>query len=289
MDTKSFFAISKVTRVIAVITAVFLVLGTARFFTVAAQTATAAASTPQPSAPNHAQQLNDLRNTYHGQLTQYRDDERNYTIAREQYAQLQTLASLEEAVKGTRKVMISRATLLETYYQMLLLSMDSATGVEVPLKNDQLQLLDSVYKGIKAHRANVEKASDRTSIDAMELEFAELARPIQLTAYRTLMMIAYGRAQSLYDNTLVVSRDFASQIDEEEKNPLVLAEKWRGFEEIGRTLRETDAQLKELEGTLKGDDKSFTESTYNRFTENLQEVYGSLSRTITYLDEIIKK
>jgi hypothetical protein len=256
-----------------------------------AQTATPSATKPPvvtPTTGASTQQLDSLRTTYRTQLAAYRNDERAYTIAKEQYAQLQTLASLEEAVKATQKVMIARAALLETYFQMLKITLQNTPGIEVPMKNDHLEAIDFILDELHKHRLAVEKATDRTSVDAMQVEFTEIDDMVKQTAYRTLMMVSYGRAQTLYDKTLAVSRDFADQIDREEKNPLVLAEKRRGFAEIGRNLTDIKTDFAELTDTLNRDPKAFTESSYGNFVEDLQGIFSGLSRSITYLEEIIK-
>lgn len=251
----------------------------------------AVTSSPQPSAspaPSLKEQMAALRQTYRGQLATYRTDEKQYQIAKEQYLQLQTLASLEEALKATRKAMISRSDLLETYFTMLKVTLIETKGIDLATKTSQIEKIDNTIGELKQHRLQVEKALDRTQILAVQASFSKLLPQIEESTYKTLMLITYGNAQSMYDKTLAVTRELADEMDKTEKNPLVLAEKRRGFEEIGRTLSQVDQQLKDINTRINEDRDHYTENDFNAVVDSLEEVFSGLSRSVSYLGEVIK-
>src|SRR5260221_1194929 len=77
----------------------------------AQQTATASTKIQLSAAPTSASpapDLQSLRDKYSVQIDTYKTEYHNYTIARDQYFQLQTLVSLEDAVKATKQVLLSR-------------------------------------------------------------------------------------------------------------------------------------------------------------------------------------
>ena len=78
--------------------------------------------------PELDDQIADVRATYRSQLEQYRTAERKYVLAKEQYLKLNTLVSLEDAVKATREAMLARDQVLTSYLTLLRLLLIDATG-----------------------------------------------------------------------------------------------------------------------------------------------------------------
>lgn len=237
---------------------------------------------------NPEQEMNQLRTTYRSQLETYRAAERQYTISKEQYAQLQTLGSLEEAVQSTKKAMEARLDLFETYFQMLKITLLSTTGIDVQTKTAQVEAIDAAIVEIKQHRLAVERAQDRPQLLGVQQQFIVLTPQIEEAAYKTLMVISYGRVQAMLDKTTAVSKELADYVDTNEKNALKIAEKRRGFEEIGRTLTLVNQELTNTNRAMNQPKERYSASDYSYVVSLLEKAYGGLSRTITYLEEILK-
>jgi hypothetical protein len=256
---------------------------------VTAQTASVAASPKSTTSPS-LNSIQTLRDKYRSQLAAYRNDERNYDIAKEQYNQLGTLASLEEAVRSTRQVMLSRVIILRTYFDILKVQLINTKGVDLNMKNAQVQKLDASLQNLQKHQAKVEKATDRDSLLVVETEFGDFEEDLQLTSYLTSNMIAYGNLQSVYDKTRVVTNEIIDQAQKSETNALILAEKKRGFTEINRTLDGVGESLKSVKIILEKTQKDL--KTGNNLSESdsqFNTIYSGIAQSLSFLDEVLKK
>jgi hypothetical protein len=234
------------------------------------------------------QQLQTLRETYRNKLSEYRNNERDFTIAKEQFIKLQTLNSLEDAVRSTQKVMISRAEVLETYFGMVKLSLTNTQGLDQKVKGEQLVKIDLLLDTLKLHRVQVESSLDRKKIGQMVIKFAEIQPDIERITYESLSLIAFGEMQGVYNDTVGVKNEVKAYVDKNETNALRLAEKKRGIDEITTNLVTVKAQLDKINGQISETRTQKTQSFYSQVTEDLSAVYGGLSRAQSYLTEVMK-
>ena len=59
-----------------------------------------------------------LKEVYRGQLSEYRDADKEFVIAKDQYHQLGTLASINDATEAARKVFALRDQVLISYFEL---------------------------------------------------------------------------------------------------------------------------------------------------------------------------
>jgi hypothetical protein len=258
-----------------------------------AQVATSeAASSVSPAAaevvstPDHQSQIAQLQTSYAKYLSAYRDNERLFLIAQQQFFQLGTLASLEQAVQATKGVMLSRMDVLQSYLSFLELHLIDSKGIEVGLKNANVAELMNLLSQLKIQHAQVQAADDRLKIAKAAADFQILAPQLQQQAELTKSLIMYGRLQAVYDKTLAVKGEIAEQIKVKETNPLVLAEKQRGIQEVERNLDTVKAQLDKVRSQLSNKDSgSFGFQAAN---SDLDAIYGGLSRSLSYFEELVR-
>lgn len=239
------------------------------------------------SEAEYSKQLNALQVTYRNQLTTYRSDEKAYQVAKEQYYKIQTLASLEEAVRKTRQVMLTRLDVLETYFTISKLMMQNQKGLDTAVKNDALQQIDIMIDDLKTHRKNVESSSDRTLLLTTAGQFVTLGNRIKTLSNRIASLIGYGRLQTVDDKMIAIKQELQQQTEQEEKDPLLLAQKKRGLEEVQRNLDEVNTTILKVRNTL-----SLSKSNQNISTsavsKDLSTIFAGLSRSISYLEELVK-
>lgn len=245
---------------------------------------------PSPSPENR--ELTNLREKYRTDLSIYRTDERDYQVAKEQYNKLQTLASLEVAVQSTRKVLISRVSVLQDYLAILKLMLSETSGIDVGEKTQLLQELDTAQARLKVHQQLVEQAIDRNLILNAVKDFNTISQDLTTVSYKSLSYLSYGRLQTVYDKTLVVRNEVAAQLEEREKNGLALGEKRRALDEIDRNLAATKDSLIGIHAgflPVQGRPKpNFTSDTFGQTVTALSQVYADLLRNLTFLREVIK-
>lgn len=257
-----------------------------------ASTLPSASPTNLPSPSPENRELTNLREKYRTDLSIYRTDERDYQVAKEQYNKLQTLASLEVAVQATRKVLISRTTVLQDYLGILKLMLNETSGIDVGEKTQLLQELDAAQARLKVHQQLVEQAIDRNLILNSVKDFNTISQDLTTVSYKSLSYLSYGRLQTVYDKTLVVRNEVAAQLEEREKNGLALGEKRRALDEIDRNLAATRDTLNKIHTgfvPVQGmQQPRFTSESFGQTVATLSQVYADLLRNLTFLREVIK-
>lgn len=256
------------------------------------ETSASPTSNTVPSPSPESNELANLRAKYRSELSIYRTDERDFQIAREQYVKLQTLAALETSVKATRKVMLSRTAVLQTYLQILRNMVSNTSGIEITEKTKLLQEIDTATERLKLHQKLVEQAIDRNTILNSVTDFNIFYEDVLNVAYKSLSYIAYGRLQTVYDKTVTVKGEVLSYIEEQEKNGLKLGEKRRGLEETDRSLAATRTRLDTVRTSFQprnsGQENQFDDNGYGRTVQELGVIYGDLYRNLSFLREVIK-
>lgn len=242
-------------------------------------------------SPENAQ-LPLLREQYKTELSIYRTDEREFTIAKEQYNQVKTLAALEVTVQATRKVMLSRITVLQTYVQILKMMVEETSGIDVADKTALLQQLDDTLSRCKTHQELVEQAADRQHIASAVTDFQSFSNQITNTTYKSLSYISYGRLQSVYDKMVAVKSEVESDLEQREQNGLKLGEKRRAMDEINQNLDNTRDQLQAVRQSFQPDRLgraiNFDSGTYGNTVSSLNQIYADLFKNLTFLREVSK-
>jgi hypothetical protein len=235
--------------------------------------------------PSVEAELEALRITYRSQLEAYRDQERQHSIAKEQYAQLKTLASLEAAVVTTRQVLITRAEVLDTYLTILRLTLQAQPGIDVSRKERLLIELDSLRQSLGQHKAQVEQVNERIALAQVAQEFTPLGASIETKSYHVQSVIALGRLQTVFDKSLSLSSRMKEQ-SLSETSTIQQSRRERAFSETERTADSIRQQLiaNELEVQK---EEGYSRSQYTRFSGNLGSVYANVSQFVSYLEEIL--
>jgi hypothetical protein len=251
---------------------------------VTAQAFAQVSATPSAQLANNATQLAALRDQYRTQLDIYRVNERNFAIARDQYTQLQTLTSLEDAVKATQKVLLTRDEVLITYMKMLRLTFGETTGIQLQLKNDQLKSIDAVIVALEKNKDLASRAVSRDQISLTVADFTLLKPTLQQVSSRTLLITSYGKVQALFDKTVAARNEIKTHILEEQTDALKLSEKQRAFDQIDQTVKGVDQSLK---STLAVFAPTTSSQQSTESDELLNQAYAGISRTLSYLQEVL--
>jgi hypothetical protein len=242
-----------------------------------------------PSPEN--KELSTLREKYKTDLSIYRTDEREFQLAKEQFNKLQTLASLEVSVKATRKVMISRAIVLQDYIQMLNLVVRDTAGIDVKEKEKLLAQLTDLNLRLKAHQQLAEQAIDRTSVQKVAGDFAVISPSITSMSYKAMSYISYGRLQTVYDKMISVRDEVTTQLSAQESNGLKLGEKRRALDEINRNLQSTNDRLQKVHSMFLPNSFSaepkFEQGMFSQTVQSLTSIYAELYRNLSFLREVI--
>ncbi len=239
------------------------------------------------AALEYRQELDRLRNLYRLQIEAYRQSEREYIIAKDQYKNLQTLRLLEDAVAASQRVMADRNKVLITYLEITMVTLKSTEGVNLEFKNEAVASLEEQIEVLRTHGENIQKSQDREAVAAMVEEFDSIKPGIINSAYQGTSLVSIGRLQTVYDKAQIILADIQTTQKEEEVSELRKAALDRAYAETERKLDEVKELLQVINENY-GKQENFSSASYSNLSSRLEPVYTGLSQTVAYLDELLE-
>lgn len=233
---------------------------------------------------NTTSTLNTLKETYRGQLAEYRTAERTYQIAAQQYRELNTLVSLEAVLQAMKKAMILRDQVLITYLTILQTQLGQATGINLDQKTSLNDNLTNTNQLVSDHLQSTQGAETKEQIVAAASEFEVVGKQTETTSYLAQTILAIGRLQTVYDKATVLTDDLdknlvATTVD------IKQAERQRAIAEVKATLSNAK---QEIEYLLSNQSQISTRATLQSALRNLNVIYQDLIRSLDYLDELLR-
>lgn len=228
------------------------------------------------------EEIRKARQDYSQNLEEYRNQERFYTIAYDQYTSLKTLTSLEDLVIKTKAVALSRDQVLIKYLELLSLNLYASEGVELSVKNQYLQLLEENIAGLKKHSQALAAKNSQSEVQASLDDFKSFTN-LNKISEQILALLAISRLQRIYDLALPLKKDIDQFLGVAESS--ALSALLRASEETDETLAQAHNNLNLL--WEKSKKANSLESIYRNLTKELNPVYINLSQSLTYLEELI--
>ncbi len=234
-------------------------------------------------------EISNVRVIYRGQLETYRAQEKTFSIAQDQYRKLQTLDSIEQAVRSTRQALLSRDQVLFTYLTLLKLRLIDSEGVEISYKKTILERIDELLTQLEQHHTKVLKEFDRQRINTLSDDFLPVGADIKTTTSHALSALNLGKLQSVYDRSVLLFDEIQAEVSNMD-GALTVSEKQRSITETQRTFDTTSTNLKKITGKVgqRLADKSeiYAESD---LLGDLNETYSLLSKTLNFFSELLKR
>ncbi len=237
-----------------------------------------------------AQQIEISRNDYVQKLNDYRAKESQFFVATEQYKQIQTLASLENAVKASKDVQLARIDTLTAYFQALRETMLALKGAELTKKSIQVNRLQDVLVELGIMRVQIDKGQDRIALDKTSLQYESRNLAYVATAYSALSLIKVSNIQSATDQLGLLTAQVFDQLQTSSPSASVLSEKQRGYDELSRTITDIKTVLFGVMKRLEDLDQqnSFNLSTYSQIVDTLGQSFSKLRLAQSFLKEFAK-
>ncbi len=246
------------------------------------------AVSPSPAVSDQKLKIRQLKELFRDQLEQYQLSDREYQLYKQQYKQLQTLASLEKAVVKAKEAMIKRNAVLLTYFDLLFAQLQVAPGVLPQKKTELEQSITTIVDKLRQNQANLDNISKKEDI-AVQADYFDALKPeIYMNAFAARAYIQIGAYQDLQDRskslTAEVKADHASQSASAYKQ----STRERAY---GETDRQTAAVDQLLTGTYAKMAKaeSINENWYKNLQEQLialqsglEKLYGFILELTTY-------
>lgn len=230
-------------------------------------------------------EIERLKVSYRGLIEEYRAKEKQYQVAKIDFQQLNTLRSLEEALKATREAMVSRTDVLLTYLEILKLELQDSEGVEIQKKNDAITAIEQQIEYLRTFREMALSAQDRDQINALAPEFIEHVDAVEQSGYYGLSLVQIGRLQAVHDKARIIETDIEQLFATEEVAPLAQAQRERGLTQTTESLEEVNVLLRDKIIYTSAED---AKGSLSGLKNDLNTVYSKLSLSIRYLNELLK-
>lgn len=242
------------------------------------------ASITQAQESESIQAIKTADASYQALIAQYRDEERAYKLAKEQYLRLQTLQSLDEAVQKTAAVMLVRAKALEAYLQVLQLTLSNTQGISLELKTTQLEAIALSRQVLNKQIAGLSTTTTRDGLATQVAAFNEAGPVILEVADTTVAMIAFGRLQTVKDKSLGLMDEVTQVINSEFSGP-TLAQKERSKLEVVKQLDELQLVLTALANSSFTDEERLV--GFSQISDELSDIYAQESKMLTDMKEVL--
>jgi len=226
--------------------------------------------------------ISQARQNYSQSLEDYRNHERLYIIAYDQYASLKTLATLEDLVIKTKTVSLSRDQALINYLELLKLNLYASEGVELSVKNQYLDLLDDKINGLKKHSQELETKNSQREVQSSLDDFVQFT-DLDKISEQVLALLAISRLQRIYDLAIPLKNDIDQFLVVDESS--ALSALFRASDETDKTLGQAQNNLNLLWDKSKRGGS--LENIYRNLTRELNPVYINLSQSLAYLEELM--
>jgi hypothetical protein len=236
------------------------------------------------------EEIAEVKRSLNGQLAEYRQAEQEFSILRGQFAQLNTLSSLESAVQATRNVMEKRATVLRTYLTVLRLELLNTTGVKLEYREYSLDEIERLDTALIRHIDQARVSLDRDAIRQTADDFVPLAEEIQEHITFTRQVLQLGRYQAVYDSTASLIATIEKQAEDPDSDNAIII-----TPQDERALGQVLNRLNGVDETLKQADVSVSEamlpdarSRSIQIEKNISTAYAELRQVYRFLDELLQ-
>ena len=258
----------------------------------ATQAAQQASPTPTPSSnvvftrPRQTEEIKRLHTLYQDQVERHTALQREFYINRAQFEKLNTLQSLEEAIKSAREVMLTRDDVLITYFELMRASLVDTEGIELTEKQKNIDRLVSFIDSLKAHKQTVLKSATREDIAARADEFDELSVQFENVSYRSLALITLGDIQAVYDKSLIIYDDILTYHKDNPTTPILQQERDRAYREVDRAIENSRVNLNAAREKYV-ENPDLTRGNYGEsIGKEINSSYSNTSQILTFLKEL---
>lgn len=248
---------------------------------------TVATSTPQATPA----EIEAATTRYFSAVETYRLEENRYSLARDQYYQLNTLASQDEAIRRSREVLRARADVLQAYFSYLRLILQNTKGIDLDDKAAADQRLQLWQEELESYVQQIPLLTDRQQVNAAFDLLNTRSDEIQSSAYGTLVLIKIGEIQTATDTAGILHQRTKDAVENSTTLSAAQAEiSQRGLAEIVTLLQRannnTFTLIEDYREQRTRD--NFSESSYRSFQTNAEFSYLQLRQILDYLREIQK-
>lgn len=238
------------------------------------------------SRPRQTEEIERLHKLYQDQVEKYTVLQREFYINKAQLEKLNTLQSLESAIKSAREVMITRDDVLITYFELMRASLVDTEGIELTEKQKNIDKLVGFITQLKDHRQKLLQTKDREQIATRADEFDIISEQFENVSYLSLALITIGDIQAVYDKSLIIYKDVLTYHTENPTTPLRQAERDRAYREVERAQETTRANLQKTREKY-AENQDLSRGNYNEAIGfEINSSYSGTSQILFFIKEL---
>jgi len=220
--------------------------------------------------------------TYRGQLAEYRQAEQEFVVAKGQYAQVETLSALNALIDATQTVYQKRIQVLETYFTLLQLQLQSVEGVNLVSREQAIGLLGELQQEFDNQKTILAQNQTANSLLDYELRFIETAELVPIASDYINQLIQVAQLQNGYDDTVALKTRIRTSLVGDDEPSLA----WqRAEEQLDALLEDTNQQLRTIATELEQDP---TRNSGSRRLRDFTTIHSQLLQAVTYLEELVQ-
>ncbi len=228
-----------------------------------------------------------LEGQYRNLLEVYRTKRELYTVSVQQYYNLKTLASQEEAVRIGRDLFLTRVDVTLIYLNMLSQALSNRQTIDVQRRNEILGRLTLTMDELKTHRTRVDIATDRLKVDEEALWFSQRQKDYLKLVDLAQSLIKIGRMQESLDEVTQAKERIKNWVQFAPISETRRVEKRRGIDELERTLTAVADSLIGANALYEEySTRSTTETKGSEISETLSKGYIKLLQGISFAKEL---
>ncbi len=228
-----------------------------------------------------------LKASYQAQLENYLYQEKLYRIAYDQHKQLQTLVSIEDLTQKAKNLGLIRDEVLISYLDLLRLNLIATEGIELSLKNQHLNQLETNLVFLKEHREQLQTLNEREAVAGALTNFSLQNKNLASQCQEVLVLLTIGNLQMIYDKAFVLKQDIDLFLTD--KGNMDLPAISRASDETNRSLNAAKLKLDDFwSNTLRrSQSNGYLANFYDDLPRVLNPIYVNLSQSIAYLNELL--
>ena len=225
-----------------------------------------------------------LKSLYREQIQAYQNSYRKFSLAKTQFQNLATLASLEEAVLSTREVFSSRNIVLITYLDQLFLELTVNPSYDEEIRQEYLNKIKQLRAELVTFNQLVLNSQDRQALAERAVGFIPLGTELQAISVQTRKLLFLGKFRSSAGMAQQLTQEIKTSHEANPVSALKQGERQRAYQEL--TSADTVVQTAWEKSVLQYQtDEDFSNQAYTAFIVTLSPLQSGLIRWYTLLEQ----
>jgi len=224
------------------------------------------------------------RQDYLFQFANYNDAHDVYQTAKEAYQKFGTIASQQEAIQATKKVLSLRAEVLRTHFELVKLTLIDMHDMDEGLRTAQIGKIEATQAFLTTHKENIERTNSTSEVNAESLRIERESEAMNDLAYETLTLVLTGQAQGLEIRTRLLLNNVVEERGQDQ-------DVQQGASDVRRLLTAARVSIDKIVDSVLGSDATKggkMASIYKNGQKEMRKVQTTLKEAAQLVQEMTR-